>query len=385
MKRTICIIFLLGVFSLIGYTQHRQPDNNKLLELYQSQQYKEAAEYLKSFYPDTVTDLSVLSRLAYCYRMAGDYRLAEQYYLQLHALDSLDIPTLLNLAVVNAQRGLLKPSAAYYQKVIVVDSTHIQAYVALSSIMKRLGDGDAAFSYLERANQLQPTNSDIAFDFAQMCMNLREESGYRRADSVLQTALQADADNGLLVLGKAQVAEKLKNYLEVVERCEQLLECGEETQQVLTLLARGYFHINDFIGCKDAYEKAIERYETVGELDYYYLAMTYKSMKHYKEGLECMDKVLELAISPNAALYYGRKADLHDLANQPSAAASNYLRSFQFDVIPIHYYSLAVLYDKKLTDPRNALRYYRLYLKQELDERDKVFVEYVQKRIKELE
>src|SRR5690606_10236817 len=74
----------------------------------------------------------------------------------------------------------------------------------------------------------------------------------------------------------------------------------------------------------------------------------YKAMKRYEEGLESMEKVLELAISPNTAFYYGRKADLHDLANQPSAAAKSYLRSFQFETIPLHYYSLAVVYDKKI-------------------------------------
>lgn len=385
MKRAICIICLIGVSSLIGYTQNLQPDNNKLLELYQSQQYKEAAEYIKSFYPDTVIDVSVLSRLAYCYRMAGEYQYAEQYYLQLYALDSLNIPVLLNLAMINAQRRRLRPSAHYYRQVIAIDTTHVRAYTALSDIVRMLGDLDAAFRYLERANQLQPSNGNIAFDFAQMCLNLKEDSSYRKADTVLMVALQSDSTDGLLVLGKAQVAEKLKNYLEVVQRCERLLELGENTSQVLNLLARGYFHIDDFIGCIETYEKAIESFKGLNELDYYYLAMAYKARKRYKEGLECMDKVLELAISPNAAFYYGRKADLHDLANQPSAAASSYLRSFQFSMIPMHYYSLAVVYDKKLQDPKNALRYYRLYLKQEPNADEKVFVEYVQKRIKELE
>ncbi len=385
MKRTYCIVYLFSMFCLVGYAQNRVPDNDRLLEYYQSQRYREAAMYLEEFYPDTVTDRSVLNRLAYCYRMAGDNPRAEHYYLKLYALDSLDIPTLMNLAFVNAQRSRIRLSADYYQKVISVDSTHVQAYTALSSIMKRLGDSPAAFLYLERANQLLPSDGDIAFDFAQMCLALRTDSAYHKADTVLMVALQSDSTNGLLVLGKAQVAEKLKRYLEVVERCEQLVEWGEETLQVLTLLARGYFQIDDFIGSRETYEKVIERYDGLAELDYYYLAMAYKALKRYKEGLECMDKVLELAISPNAAFYYGRKADLHDLANQPSAAVSSYLRSFQFDVVPIHYYSLAIVYDKKLQDPKNALRYYRLYLKQEPRGDERVFVEYVQKRVKELE
>ncbi len=385
MKYIALITFLFSCTGLIR-AQDSVPSENKLLELYQAQKYREAAEYIKRFYPDTIRDRTVLDRLAYCYRMSGDHQQAAQYYLKLYALDSLDIAVLANLATVHAQRGLLRAATNYYQKLIRLDSNYIPALTALSTIMTKLGETDAAYRYLERANALAPMNSDIAFDFAQLCLKLRnDDDGYRHADSILQTALQTDPENGLLLLAKAQTAEKLRNYSELVQRCEHLVEQGEETSQVLTLLAKGYFHIDDFGNCRDTYQHALDRYGPISELDYYYLAMAYRALKQYQAGLACMDKVLELAVSANTALYYGRKADLHDLANQPSAAAASYLRSFQFEKIPLHYYSLAVLYDRKLSDPRNALRYYRLYLKQRPGKEESDFVEYVQKRIKELE
>src|SRR3546814_5365307 len=113
--------------------------------------------------------------------------------------------------------------------------------------------------------------------------------------------------------------------------------------------------------------------------------MSYKAMKRFEEGLTNMDKVFELAISPNTAFYYGRKADLHDLANQPSAAAKSYLRSFQFDVIPLHYYSLAVVYDRKLRDARSALRYFRQYVKLRAPDDEQIYLEYARRRIEELQ
>lgn len=385
MKGNLCIsvmVFLLCTIGILSYAQNQQPDNGKLLELYQTQQYREAADYLKAFYPDTIVDPAVLSRLGYCYRMAGDYAQAEHYYLRLYALDSLHISTLLNLAAINVQRGLYVPATVYYERVVSIDTNHVAAYDALSGLMRRKGDLVSAYRYLEKANHIQPSNSDIAYDFARLCMDFEQ---YSRADTVLQLALQVDPQHGMLLLGKIQVAEKLKNYLEMVNLGERLLEQGDESPQVLSLLARGYFHIDDFTGCKETYDRLLTQYERMGEVDYYYLAMAYKAMKLYKNALECMDKVLEQAISPNTAFYYGRKADLHDLANQPSAAASSYLRSFQFDTIPLHYYSLAVLYDRKLTDKNRALRYYRLYLKQNPPKEENRYVTYVQQRIEELE
>ena len=384
MKSEFSVIGLLYLCScgfVVRAQQPLQPDNSKLLELYQTQQYREAAEYLKAFYSDTVADPAALGRLGYCYRMAGDYVQAERYYLQLYASDSLRISTLLNLAAIGVQRGLYSQATAYYERIIALDTTLVAAYDALSGLMKRKGDLEAAYGYLEQANRLQPSNGDIAYDFAQLCMTFEQ---YAKADSILGLALSADSDHGLLLLGKLRVAEKLKNYPEMVTLGERLLTQGDESQQVLSLLARGYFHTDDFISCRKIYDRLLALYEQMGEMDYYYLAMAYKAMKQYKEGLACMDKVLELAISPNTAFYYGRKADLHDLANQPSAAASSYLRSFQFEPIPLHYYSLAVIYDRKLNDPRNALRYYRLYLKQDPPKAENRYRVYVQQRIEEL-
>ena len=384
MKTVLCVSLLccLGICGRMGYAQDQRPDNNKLLELYQTQQYREAAKYLQAFYPDTTIDPAVLGRLGYCYRMAGDYVQAERYYRRLYALDSLNISTLVNLATLHVQRGMYLQATDYYQRIVALDSNHVGAYRALSGMLKRNGDAESAYNYLRRANSIQPLNSDIAFDFAQLCLEMEK---YGSADTALQRALQADPQHGLLLLGKLTVADKLKRYIEVVTVGEQLLSQGDESQRVLSLLARGYFHTGDFIACKDTYERLLAAYGQMGEMDYYYFAMAYKAMKQYQEGLACMDKVLELAISPNTAFYYGRKGDLHDLANQPSAAASSYLRSFQFEIIPLHYYSLAIVYDRKLTDARNALRYYRLYLKQNPPAEERVYVDYVQKRITELD
>lgn len=375
----LCTVLLWGA---TGRAQEQQPDNDKLLELYQTQQYREAAVYLQTFYPDTITDPAVLGRLGYCYHMAGDYVQAERYYQQLYAMDSLRVSTLLNLATLNVQRRFYPKATGYYLRIIAIDSNHVSAYRALSQLMKRSGNAASAYDYLQRANSIQPLNSDIAFDFAQLCLDLER---YGRADSVLQRALEADPNHGLLLLGKIKVADKMKRYQEVITAGEQLLKQGDESQQVLSLVARGYFHTDDFIRSKETYGRMLAAYGEMGEVDYYYLAMTHKAMKRYQEGLECMDKVLALAISPNTAFYYGRKGDLHDLANQPSAAVSNYLRSFQFEVIPLHYYSMAIVYDRKLSDARNALRYYRQYLKQNPPEEERIYIDYVQKRIKELE
>lgn len=382
MIRCIAGVMLATIWTTPSKAQNDLPDDHILLQFYQNHQYDAAAEYIKGFYPDTIRDQVILNRLGYCYRMSGNYRQAETYYLQLYGMDSLNVSALLNLGAINVQRRLFGPAEDYYKRVIAIDSNHVSAYVSLSGIMRRKPDWDAALAYLHRANRLQPGNMDIANDLVRVYVDLKE---YEQADSVLDAALRIDPDNGILLYAKTEVAEALKNYPTMIRACERLAALGEESVQIKTRLARGFFYLNDYIGSLNTYQERIDSYgEDLGELDYYYMAMSCKALKRYKEGLEYMDKVLKAAISPNTAFYYGRKADLHDLANQPSAAASSYLKSFHFDVIPLHYYSLALVYDSKLRDQKNALRYFQLYLKQAPGEGEKAYRHYAQKRLEEL-
>src|SRR3546814_1065797 len=142
----------------------------------------------------------------------------------------------MNLAGLHVKRGRYASAEDYYQRIITVDSNHITAYRALSDLAKRNGDLAVAFNYLLRANSLQPTNSDIAYDFAQLCMDLER---YGRADTVLQLALAEDPQHGLLLLGKIKVAEKLKHYQEVVALGEQL-RSEEHTSELQSLMRISY-------------------------------------------------------------------------------------------------------------------------------------------------
>src|SRR5690606_41659325 len=117
------LLVCFGISGGAAYAQGEQPDNNKLLELYQAQRYREAAAYLRSFYSDTTADPAVLNRLGYCYRMAGDYGQAEPYYQRLYTLDSLNVFTLMNLAAVQMKRGLYASAAVNYQRNLSVDGS----------------------------------------------------------------------------------------------------------------------------------------------------------------------------------------------------------------------------------------------------------------------
>lgn len=377
---SLILILILTVHFNIN-AQSLTPDNTRILHLYETQQFSEASKYLSQFYTDSSTDIQLINSIAYSYRMSGDYQQASNYYNKLYTLDTLNISALTNLAYINNQRGMFKSSMDLYKKLLAIDSTNVNTYTALASLYTREKDIITAFSYLGKANTLQPTNSNIAYDFVQLCLSLNEID---KADSVLTIALEGDPENANLLYSKAKVSEEQKKYKEVIELSKKLIDLGEDSQEIWSLLARAYFRLDDFESAMLTYTDAMLTYDSWGEMDYYYMAMSCKALKRFDEGLKFIEKTLNEAISPNTGFYFARKADLLVDLNKPSAAAADYIRSFQYEESTINYFNLAVLYDFNLQNKANALKYYTLYVNKKPPTQEKTYIEYAQERIKAL-
>src|SRR5690606_8454192 len=123
-----------------------------------------------------------------------------------------------SLAWINQHRGIHNAASEYYQKILLIDSSYIDAYTALAGLAKGNQDFISAFNYLLVANRLQPSNSTVANDFAEICISLKKMN---TADSVLTTALKSDPDNAGLIYSKAKVLDGLKKHYEVVKLTEK--------------------------------------------------------------------------------------------------------------------------------------------------------------------
>src|SRR5690606_33356638 len=104
-------------------------------------------------------------------------------------------------------------------------------------------------------------------------------------------------------------------------------------------------------------------------------------LKRLDESLDYIEQALREAISSNTGFYFAQKAGILIDLNKPSAAASTYLRSFQYHDETIDYLNLAVLYDHNLKNKVSALKYYKLYLSKEPEAQEKTYIDYAKKRI----
>jgi tetratricopeptide (TPR) repeat protein len=246
---------------------------------------------------------------------------------------------------------------SFYRKILIKDTTNFVVYKQLATISNEKSDMASLICYLQKANFINPAEPDVASDLTDLYVNIKLIA---KAKKVLSIAIAADTDNIVLLnsMMKLQYAEK--NWTSVIQTCLRLVSAGDASPKVFTKLGIAYYNIKSFECCISAFMNIdeIARDET----SYYYTALSYKELKDHARAKYNLRKAIEVGISPNISSYYGEIADSDVKLEKYREAALAYQKSLQFDVIPMVYYSLGILYDASLKDKKSAVKYFKKYL-----------------------
>jgi tetratricopeptide (TPR) repeat protein len=346
-----------------------------LIDMYQNQHYTNAAEYLKQNCPEPITNKKVLSRFAYTYQMAGKPLEAEKYYVRIYNQDTTNLPVLLNLALINANRENKAKAIYYYEKALIVDRNNFQVYKQLGRLYMDKRDTLNASKNLSKANILNPDDPDVACDLSSVFINAKK---IKQAEVVLVRALAADSTNLFLLRSVVNLMYTTNRFKETVSSCNKLIELGDQSVQVVNKLGSSYYMLKNYECCIESFALMPDAYQT--ERTYYLTAMSYKGLKRYKDALYNLDRTLTQAISPYMDVYYNEIAEIHDINKQYQTTAAAYQKSLFFKEHDIIYYTLANLYDKNLKDKKNAIKYYQKYLNSKPPEKQQGYILYVQSR-----
>ena len=375
-KTIILSLFLSLSGILAAVAQQTKVDDALLLDLYQTQHYAEAAAYLKNAYPEPVTDLKVLSRLAYTYQMAGKLPDAEAYYQRIYQVDSSNIAVLFSLAGINLTRENDNKAIAYYQKILKLDSTNFMVYKQLGRLIT---DPVQSLIYLQKANKINPEDDQVAANLGVYLTGLKQ---YKQAQKVLTRALVADSTDLILLRPMLALTYELKKYNETIRAGNQILAVGDVSYPVVSKVAESYYMLKNYQCCIETFALLPDNIQS--EASYYFMAESYKALKNYPQALDYFDRTLKQSISPNTGLYYAEMADTYNEMDQLKKTIGAYQKSLFFNENGMVYYTLANLYETKLKDKKNALKYYKKYLDTKPPEKEKAYVDYVQSRISEL-
>jgi tetratricopeptide (TPR) repeat protein len=358
----------------------KEADNLYLLDLFQSQKYSEAADYLKQVYPEPISDKKVLSRFGYSLKMAGKMSEAEKYYLRILEQDSTDMSSLFSMAGINQSKGNYGKATDYYKLILKIDSNNFSVYKQLSNLVEASQGLLFALPYLAKANELNPVDGDIAYSLAKV---FKEGKRLDLAEKVLDTAIAADSTNLILLRGKAELAFTAKNWPSVIKMCDRLVAEGETNANILKMLGQSHYYVKNYDKCIQIL-LAMEENLMQSEATMYYIALSYKAKKNYPKAIEYFNKTIKESISANTGEYYAQIGDIHEKNNQVRPALAAYQRSVTFDVKPITLYSVATFYDDKVKDKSSALRYYKKYLNTKPGQDHLAYIDYSKYRIEQL-
>lgn len=361
MKKLLFLIILTGIFNQAISQTGRKPDSEKLLEYYQMQRYAEAAAYLQSIYPEDTEDVKALSQIAYTNLMANKLPEAENTYLKIYALDSTSLPVLFNLANINARRRNDEQAKKYYLQILKIDSTNFNVYKQLGFLSQsdKSKEMIQKLRYFKKANELNPTDSEVVFELCEIYAKMKF---YNPAEKILDPALAADTANLQLLKMKMVVSMGMKKYDEAVATGEKLFSYGDSSTFVLNNLGKSYFLLEDYKNALN-YFLIVKDQSTDNEGLFYNIALSYRGLKDYKNAVSYFEKAIKEGISPKIASYYGLMGDSYEHLDLNKDANVAYKQGLLFENTGSLLYNIALVYETKLNDKKNAINYYNQYLK----------------------
>ncbi|QNN43118.1 hypothetical protein H9L23_03155 [Pedobacter roseus] len=258
---------------------------------------------------------------------------------------------------INNKRGNSEKAKKYYGEIVHIDSNNFSVYKLLANLYT-LPTDSMKLVYLLKANSINPLEGDVAADLAEVHSAYQQ---YEKAYDVLNIAIKGDSDNLVLQRAKLPIANQLKKYAEVIASGEKLLKDGADAG-VIKDVAKAYYYTRKYQKAIDLF-KLLELQVMQNEATLYYTSLSYRALKNYEQAAAYTKKTIDEAISPNTSSYYSLLGLVYEENNQLSLANAAYKKGLQFKVVPTLYYRMAVFYDTRLKQGKNALKYYNLYLK----------------------
>lgn len=381
MKITLIILLLLG--SIVLFSNFHQPQeksiNEQLIEFYQNQRFADAVALLKSNYPEPIADIKVLGSMAYASQMSGKLADAEKYYSRIYELDSSNYHVLFNLGNVNLLRGNELKAKGYFTTLLKKDSSNFAVYKDMAAISTNENNNQLTVYYLEKANNLQPTNADVASELSALYI---EDKRYDEAEKVLNIAIQADQENIYLIEGMVKLEYAEHKFKDIITNGEQLLTLGDHSAFVLNKLGEAYYYSLNYQCSIESFSAIPANYQTEGT--FYYIAECYKQLNNQVKAIEYFNKSIEAGLSPNIDSYYSEIADSYTDLKKDKKALGAYQKSLQFNEKPMTYYLMAGLYDSNLKNGKLALVYYKKYIVSKPPEKQQKYIVYAKSRIQAL-
>lgn len=337
--------------------QYIPVDKNKVLDLFQNQQFDEAISYLTTDLSKDSGNLQRLGFLGYAYYMNEDYMTAEKFYRRMFLIDTTNITANQYLFNINenAHPGVAQQFGLRLISLQPGKATH---YRLVADLLRRKNEKDSALLYYNQAYSIGSGDYKNAIGLADM---LIERKQFIRADSILEAGLRKDSLSIPYLKLRVKSAYEANDYSKALIPGEKLLRLEDFSLKPLTQLVLSYYALKRYQDCIRVCELMISN-DLNSEAVYYYEAMSYAKLKNFARSNELLGICLSMTKSGTAEMYYYTLGQNHEAIKQYKRAVSYYDTAFYLFKDPVMNYNAGIICETQLKNPKAADQYFIKYL-----------------------
>jgi|GEM_PF-1478432 len=332
------------------------------------QDYQSALEIYKSI--DVQENISLQYFEAECFESLGDISSATGIYSSILEKDTTDMYALRNIARIKLRAKKYESAKEYYIKLV-------EKYPDIYIFQKNLGicnyqlnEEFFALNNFRAAWELNKKDLELPINIANVYVRIQEP---QNAIKILEEGLEYDSTNIAILKTSAFIYYKGERYNSAEKRFKKVLSLGDSTLFTRKYLGISEYNENKYIeaalNLKEAYHL-----DTLDSETTYYLGLTLTTMHGKMEGIDFLEKTIDLMTPvPDSVFlgsvyaYIGRAwADINEREN----SITYYAIAIKYDPSqPIYIYEKAKMHDQLGTMHNNreqlntAIKEYERYLK----------------------
>lgn len=316
--------------------------------------------------------------LATCYIQTGDYAKAREIYHTLESDSNYYKESISKLALIYETQQNIPKAIKYFlalQKTYPVNPIYLRK---LGSLYLQGREQSEAMLYYKKALHINPRDVLAIQGLTEMYINLDD---WDKADSLVDTGIQADSMHVGLQLIKARIKYRLKDYASTAQILNQLTRQTELNNYFNKLLGFSWMQVDSFDKAVFHLQKSLLD-ESDKEYALYYLALAYEKKKEYDKSEWYFQEAIKAGISDNLAQYHRGLARIYSSNNEFIKAIQSYQNSLDFDYNVETYFYQGNLAEQCFKDKTKAIHYYQKYLKSKPTNTE--FISIAKQRVKAL-
>ena len=346
-------------------------DKEKIMDLFQDQQYDEAVNYLSPVLKADSDNVPVLNYTGYAYYMQDNEQAAIACYHRMLAVDSNSV-TGLHYLVLLLQGKDDAEALNDALRLVQLQPAKAARWRSVGNLWRKQQQPDSALAYLSKAYELAPGDLKTVADLGSVLVDGKQ---FDKADSLIDLGLDKDSINVPLLKLRVASAFLNKHYEEALDPGEKLLRLNEPSLQALGWTALSYYNLKKYPDCI----RVCEGMQGMGmdiEAVYYYESRAEAKLKHYPESDSLLRKALSKAISKTAEWYYDDLGDNYESQKEYRQSLAHYDTAYFLFKAPLILYNCGRICETELHNMPRAKQYYRRYLalaKPESEEEKRVY------------